>query len=786
MADDTTPTTPENNDTNSNTNTPDTSPHPLDMREVPQETTPIADTSSVSQVLPVDTTTPPAPVAEPVAPVPAETIAKSTPPVAPKKSLMEKLTPQAIRPLLYANGGALAVGIIVFLIHQAFPNVILAILLHLIFIGVILSSLLYTFVSFSQFLKEKNKPSKDFPKIQLNAILAGGIVVLAAILWPILSALLAPSNVQPGVSALNGNAIVVRQKDERTGSWSDVQNLSNVSAPVELQFDSRFNLPPQTPEYRIIGYEWDTNGDGNFTLEEGKEAVATSLYTDKGISNGVINVSLRITKEILMPHGNYKNAGEVVKEIYGPGTEKGGVTFTITSVRPYIDILTVPQELSGVIPFTVEFDATRTRAGSQIDEITWDFTGDLVPDDRGLKVRYTFNKPGLQEVTVEATDINGLSSRKTIEVEVTDALLPLPVIKADVLSGDSPLTVSFDAKDSEAPEGRIVEYNWNFGDDSPAEKGQTVKHTFTKAGNFTVTLEVKTDTDQSAQATEVVTVSTSKSAPTARMQAKGTGGDGKTSTATQKGQVQGKIPLNVAFDGTFSTDPERDIVEWKWDFDGDGKIDTTGEKVSNIYRLPGTYTVTLEVTDSAKNTSKETLSVKVDADEFVADIFADPVSAVAPAFIAFDASGSSYANGQIVSYTWDFGDGGRPQITGARVSHEFTSPGEYIIKVKVSTSDGQSKTAQKNISILQKQLVPAFTMTPKTGSTPLDVTFDASTSTGDIVSYRWDFGNGKQATGPTTKQTFTAPGKYTVELRIQDKYGSQQRITQDLTVNPQE
>ncbi len=791
MADDNTPMTPENSNTPAPDQTPD-SPHPIDMRGSE------SDTGLQSQVHPVDMTVPsqPAPVEQveqvqtqeqPTPPPTTEAAVVSntepTQPAKPATSVLSKLTPDTVRKLLFVNGGLLVLAFLVFVLQQMLPNIIFSILLHLLFIGILLSSLTYTFVSFKQFLQEKQNPGKEFPKVQLNAILAGAVVVIAAILWPILSALQAPAITQGTPTLTGGSAIVVRQKDERTGGWIDLQNLSNVSAPVELQFDSRFNLPPQTPEYRIIGYEWDVNGDGNFSMEEGKEAVATYMYTDRGINNGVVNVSLRVTKEILMPHANYKNAGEVVNETYGPGTDKGGVSFTITSVRPYIDVITTPQELSGVIPFKVDFDATRTRAGSQMDEITWDFTGDLVPDDRGTKVSYTFNRPGFHVVTVEAIDVNGLSSRKTLEVEVTDALLPEPVIEADVLSGDAPLTVSFDGGKSEAPEGRIVEYNWNFGDDSPVEKGQTIQHTFTRAGRFTVTLEVKTDTNQSAQITEVVTVSTSKSAPTARMQARGTGGDGKSATATQKGQLQGKIPFVVAFDGTFSTDPERDIVEWKWDFDGNGTIDSTGEKVEHTYRNPGTYTVKLEVTDSAKNTSSETMTVKVDADEFVADIFADPVSAVAPAFVAFDASGSSYANGQIVSYTWDFGDGGRPQITGARVSHEYTTPGEYIIQVKVSTSDGKSKTAQKNISILQKQLVPSFTMTPKTGNSPIDISFDASASTGDIVSYRWDFGNGRQATGPTTKQTFTAPGKYMVELRIQDKYGSQQRLTQELTIN---
>jgi len=65
----------------------------------------------------------------------------------------------------------------------------------------------------------------------------------------------------------------------------------------------------------------------------------------------------------------------------------------------------------------------------------------------------------------------------------------------------------------------------------------------------------------------------------------------------------------------------------------------------------------------------------------------------------------------------------------------------------------------------------AFSHSPHSGSLPLEVNFDASSSTdqgGKIVSYRWDFGDGTYGTGKTIKHTYTAEGNYRVKLRVYD------------------
>ena len=50
--------------------------------------------------------------------------------------------------------------------------------------------------------------------------------------------------------------------------------------------------------------------------------------------------------------------------------------------------------------------------------------------------------------------------------------------------------------------------------------------------------------------------------------------------------------------------------------------------------------------------------------------------------------------------------------------------------------------------------------------------FDASTSKGNIVSYSWDFGDGRTATGVHTSHSYGLAGTYTVTLTVKDDRGN--------------
>lgn len=65
------------------------------------------------------------------------------------------------------------------------------------------------------------------------------------------------------------------------------------------------------------------------------------------------------------------------------------------------------------------------------------------------------------------------------------------------------------------------------------------------------------------------------------------------------------------FSGAGSTDPEGEALTYEWDLDGDDVFDAAGETASIVYTDPGSYTVTLRVTDPGGASDETTVIANV-------------------------------------------------------------------------------------------------------------------------------------------------------------------------------
>jgi len=81
----------------------------------------------------------------------------------------------------------------------------------------------------------------------------------------------------------------------------------------------------------------------------------------------------------------------------------------------------------------------------------------------------------------------------------------------------------------------------------------------------------------------------------------------------------------------------------------------------------------------------------------------------------------------------------------------------------------------ENYTILATFSVPApvadFSASPTSGKLPLSVVF-ANTSTGNITSITWDFGDGSTSTSENPTHTYSSAGSYTVQLTVSGPGGS--------------
>jgi PKD repeat protein len=160
--------------------------------------------------------------------------------------------------------------------------------------------------------------------------------------------------------------------------------------------------------------------------------------------------------------------------------------------------------------------------------------------------------------------------------------------------------------------------------------------------------------------------------------------------------LSGVAPLNVQFDSAASYDPDGSIVSWAWEF-GDGSVSAAANP-AHTFTAAGNYTVHLTVTDGSGLSDSATMSIVVAVPNVspVASIRASALLGTAPFAPQFSGSASSDADGSIVSWAWDFGDG--TVASGASVSHTYVTAGTYTVRLTVTDDDGATGTTTTNVS----------------------------------------------------------------------------------------
>ncbi len=229
--------------------------------------------------------------------------------------------------------------------------------------------------------------------------------------------------------------------------------------------------------------------------------------------------------------------------------------------------------------------------------------------------------------------------------------------------------------------------------------------------------------------------------------------------------------LTCVPDGSGSLDDKPGLT-YAWDLGKSPGGSASGAKVTVTYPHAGQRTVTLTVTDAQglKNSVTQTLTI---TDFPIASFSANCVGLTC----TFDASAST-SDVMPLDYGWRFGDG---QI-GFNVapSHTYAQPGVYSVTLQVLDSNTPGRfafiTKQVTVGSVAKQPpMAAFTYTCANQQYAHQCSFDASGSSDDvgIVSYRWEWGNGRNETKtiPTVRNTWAAPGTYTVTLRVTDTDG---------------
>jgi PKD repeat protein len=231
--------------------------------------------------------------------------------------------------------------------------------------------------------------------------------------------------------------------------------------------------------------------------------------------------------------------------------------------------------------------------------------------------------------------------------------------------------------------------------------------------------------------------------------------------------LSGPAPLAVTFTDASTGKGQ---LTWAWDF-GDGNTSVEQSPV-HTYSNAGTFSVALTVTSTngASTTTSRTGYITVSPAPVapVADFTASPLSGTAPHTVTFtDASSGT----DLLTWTWDFGDGSAENATLQNPVHTYADIGLYTVSLEVTNAIGSNSTIKTGyINVTQAPVAPVadFTGSPESGTAPLAVTFtDASAGT-DILSWAWNFGDAsaENATLQNPVHTFENIGTNTVSLMV--------------------
>ena len=164
-----------------------------------------------------------------------------------------------------------------------------------------------------------------------------------------------------------------------------------------------------------------------------------------------------------------------------------------------------------------------------------------------------------------------------------------------------------------------------------------------------------------------------------------------------------KVGQTVTFDASASKPNGGTIIDYSWNF-GDGKV-AHGKTVVHTYNSPGTYTVTLNVTDSNGLWSVEQRQIMVVQPYGPkADLKASPETAMVGEKIRFDASASQPGwngthNMPITEYRWSFGDGNVTVTSQPIVYHSYSAPGNYYVTLTVYAPGATPETSFTTVRV---------------------------------------------------------------------------------------
>ncbi len=335
--------------------------------------------------------------------------------------------------------------------------------------------------------------------------------------------------------------------------------LSNLTGTTSGQEGDSYSYSVQAADAGsgdVLSYSWNF-GDGSAPVVTTTGQV-THVFTD----DGTFGVTVTVTD----------NASP-------PASDSAMMLVTVSNVAPSLSVVNATGGNEGE---SLTFSAAATDVGSDTLVYTWEM-GDgttLIGDT----VTHAFADNGSYPMSLVVSDGDGGSDSSTATLLIANVA---PTITSATMPGGAEgQSLVFGAAATDPGADTLV-YTWDF-DDGSTGQGDSLTHTFTDNGSYTVELTVDDGDGGITTTASVVTI---------------------TNVAPVIDQMTGPALVDEGAVHTFTavvSDPASDDMSsmsynWNW---GDGTADSSGASPDHAFPDDGNYTVVLTVDDGTETVTQ--------------------------------------------------------------------------------------------------------------------------------------------------------------------------------------
>ncbi len=405
-----------------------------------------------------------------------------------------------------------------------------------------------------------------------------------------------------------------------------------------------------------------------------------------------------------------------------------------------------------------DFTDASSAGDSAIAAWAWDF-GDGTTST-AEDPSHTFPaQGGTFNVSLTVTDGNGLSDTKLVQIDIAAATGPTAGFSVSLNELEATFTDASSAGDS-----AISSYLWEFGDGNTSTLQNPV-YAYATPGTRQVRLTVTDGNGLSDSYQMSVTVENTYTGPTADFSISGSGANRQFTNASTPGDAP--------------------IIGYSWEIQSGTPSDSTEQNPGASWSTPGTYEITLEVTDANGLTDTVSKTVTIAASAFASPDAQFGVTPNAGGSRSLNLTDKSVQGAvMIIGWAWDFGNG--TTSTSQNPSVTYAADGTYPIQLEVTDDNGNTDTVSLNYTVPYTGPAPRAPIADFSASgsgLSRDFTDATEAKEGTLKTWAWDFGDGNTSSEQNPTHNWATDGTYSVSLTVTDANGLESTFIDSITVS---